>query len=636
MAQRKHLGDYTLIKQLGFGSMGAAYLAEHRLMKQPCLIKVLPQELSSDSNFIHRFENEVLALSTLDHPHIVKIHNVSCADGQYFLVTDCIVNTDGEPCNLSQYLTRRKHKLSEEEVVRIARQLASALDYAHQRKIGVEPFTHGSLKLNNILVRAAKEGLQLSLSDFGLSRVIGPGAVLSRTYKAVADQLGANIGFTWNKRGEEKYTVGKVDVHALSVLHESFLQNFAFLAPEQKHLYHSRPNPIKADIYAFGVLIYYLLKQEMPEGFFELPKKSGDQKWHWDLLLARCLHRDPSLRPDLLSPLIEELVMTSVSPVAKEQLQKLKEIAEQEPETATATVTTSREKPAEQGGTALKPVLNPQEIVRPSFDADPGEIFQKELTVARYQPKVEKEKCVEPIMTEMVVIPRGNYYRGSNHGARDEMPRHAINMEAFAIDIHPVTNEQFVRFLEAMGGEKDANNNDIIRLRDSRIKRSGGKISIESGYAKHPVVGVTWYGAIAYARWIGKRLPTEAEWEIAAYGGREDQMFPTGNEIERSQANFFSSDTTAVLSYPANGYGLYDVAGNVYEWCQDWYDYHYYDHSVQEPDHPKGPLQGVYRVLRGGCWKSLKEDLRCAHRHRNNPGAMNGTYGFRCATDVAE
>src|SRR5690606_37401463 len=107
-------------------------------------------------------------------------------------------------------------------------------------------------------------------------------------------------------------------------------------------------------------------------------------------------------------------------------------------------------------------------------------------------------------------------------------------------------------------------------LRDSRIKRSNGKLTIESGYAKHPVVGVTWYGAVAYAKWIGKRLPTEAEWEAAANAGR-DAIFPTGQEIERSQANFFSSDTTAVMSYPPNPFGLYDLVGNVYEWCQDWY-----------------------------------------------------------------
>ena len=257
-------------------------------------------------------------------------------------------------------------------------------------------------------------------------------------------------------------------------------------------------------------------------------------------------------------------------------------------------------------------------------------------TVKQYVPEHKEVKNLLPLMTEMIVIKGGDFNRGSKDGNRDEMPRHRIAVDSFAMDTHPVTNEQFVRFLELMGGEKDNNHQDIIRLRDSRIKRAAGKLSIESGYNKHPVVGVTWYGAVAYAKWIGKRLPTEAEWEIAARGGLESVLFSTGDDIEKNQANFFSSDTTAVMSYAPNGYGLYDMSGNVYEWCHDWYGYNYYEASVQEPENPKGPLQGVYRVLRGGCWKSLKEDLRCSRRHRNNPGTVNGTYGFRCAADVQE
>ena len=234
----------------------------------------------------------------------------------------------------------------------------------------------------------------------------------------------------------------------------------------------------------------------------------------------------------------------------------------------------------------------------------------------------------------MATIDEGSYVRGNNHGCRDEMPAHKVFIKPFAIDVHPVTNEQFARFLQLIGGTKDAQNNDIVRLKDSRIKRVAGKLVIEPGYAKHPVVGVTWYGAVGYCQWVNKRLPTEAEWEIAGSGKLEGPLYPCGDVIEKTQANFFSSDTTAVMSYPANGYNIYDMAGNVYEWCHDWYEYAYYQVSAQEPDQPKGPLQGVYRVLRGGCWKSLQEDLRVSKRHRNKPSVANGTYGFRCAKTI--
>ena len=435
------------------------------------------------------------------------------------------------------------------------------------------------------------------------------------------------------KGGQDKYTTGPWDIIKASELHRSFCQNFLFLAPEQKVAGHPKASPIKSDVYAFGVLLYYLLTGEFPEGYFELPsKKAPELKWNWDLLICRALQTDPLKRPENLSARIEELLATTTHAVPRPQMQKMKTIAEESMEAAPRFAASAA---ASQTAVQVRPVLKPKEIARPSFEADPGAIFKTETAVGPYKPVPQEDTEVEPMLAEMAVVPSGTYLRGSNNGGRDEMPRHAVNLNAFAIDVHPVTNEQFVLFLEAMGGEKDVNNSEIIRLRESRIKRSGGKLNIESGYARHPVVGVTWYGAVAYAKWVGKRLPTEAEWEVASYGGREDFIYPNGNQIERTDANFFSSDTTPVMSYSPNGFGLYDMPGNVYEWCQDWYDYHFYDISVQEPDNPKGPAQGVYRVLRGGCWKSSKEDLRCAHRHRNNPGLMNGTYGFRCAADVA-
>jgi formylglycine-generating enzyme required for sulfatase activity len=610
MTQRQ-MGDYLLCRELGKGSMGDTFLAEHRFLKHLRILKVLPLELSSDPEFIKRFEKEISSLSRLEHSHIAKIDNASCSSGAYFLTSEPILDAAGHSCNLAQYLAKKQHRLPEEDILRIARQIASALDDAHGFTFGSEPTAHGSIKLSNICVKETGEGIQAVLTDFGLSRVIGPLAVLSRTYFNVASVFGL----------QDTYIC---DISQASELQRSFYQNFLFLAPEQKACHSS--TYCKSDVYAFGILLYYLLTAEFPEGYFELPsKKVPDLKWNWDLLICRALQTDPAKRPDHLSARIEELLALTTQKVP---LQKVKTAIESSLDRALGCAVAS------QSAAQAKPVLRPKEITRPSFEADPGAIFHIETTVAPYRPMPQEDKEIEPILTDMAVIPLGSYLRGSNNGGRDEMPRHSIHLNAFALDIHPVTNEQFVLFLEVMGGEKDMNNNDMIRLKESRVKRSGGKLSIESGYAKHPVVSVTWYGAVAYAKWVGKRLPTEAEWEIAAYGGREDFVFPSGHHIERTEANFFSSDTIPVMSYLPNGYGLYDLAGNVYEWCQDWYDYHFYDISIQEPDNPKGPLQGVYRVLRGGCWKSSREDLRCAHRHRNNPGLMIGTYGFRCAADV--
>ncbi len=632
MAER-FIGDYLLLKEIGEGSLGQAYLAEHRFLKKKYVLKVLPEELSCDRDFIHRFEAEVLLLSQLEHPHIAKICNASQVDGVYYLVTEAVLDKELPAQNLEQYFASCGYRLSEEQILKIALQLASALDFAHGLK---DPVSHGCLKLSNILIQEKNGEPFAQLTDFGLSKVLGPPVVLSRTYQAVSSTLAAKSALTPRKT-PEGLPPGPWSVPKTSELHYSFCQTFSFLAPEQKLADHPQSNTFKSDIYAFGVLLYYLLTGEFPEGYFDLPsKKLPDLKWNWDLFICKTLQRDPLKRPDQLTEKLEELLRLSSrpSPRPKNSPEEPKEqlaLAGVATESSGAAIGAQMQAKAQ-----TRPLLKPTELVRPSFEPDPGAIFQVETGVAPYRPEPKEEAEVQPIPTPMKVIAEGIYHRGSLHGTRDEMPRHEIHLKPFAIDTHPITNEQFVRFLEAMGGEKDGNNNDMIRLRDSRIKRSVGKVTIESGYSKHPVVGVSWYGAVAYAKWVGKRLPTEAEWEIASYGGKEESLYPTGDEIERSQANFFSSDTTPIMSYPPNGLDLYDMAGNVYEWCQDWYDFHFYDVSVQEPDNPKGPAQGVYRVLRGGCWKSSKEDTRCAHRHRNNPGVMNGTYGFRCAADVVD
>ncbi len=567
LATAAELGDHQLLRRLGRGALGEAFLAQHRLMKRPCVVKILPEDLVSTEGFLGRFESEVVRLAQLEHPHLARLHNIVEVEGRYGLVSDAIVDGIGHSVNLAQWIQKHGKGLSEDSLYHLLLQIAEALDSVHKHSF------HGGLKLNNILLRNGQEPLDIALTDIGVARILGWGNHLLRTFQAVVET-----------------TTGH-----LSEAHRSYLQTWAFMAPEQRWGRGETEVTSRADAYSFGVLVYYLLVGEVPEGVVEFPSLEA-YRLHWEELVRSCLQRDPLRRPASLVDAMRHLVG---------------EVVYDTPQ----------------------PIIQTSQLTRPTVDLNPELALRVDSTVRVYQAEEKQHDDIQAIPTEMIVIPAGRYLRGSIDGQRDEIPRHQINLPSYAIDVHPVTNEQFVRFLTAMGGEKDLYHRDLIRLRESRIKRSGGRLSIESGYQKHPVVGVTWYGAFAYAKWVGKRLPTEAEWEVAASGAGQELRYPTGDTIDKNQANYFSADTTPIAIYPPTN-GLYDVAGNVYEWCQDWYDYNFYEKSVQEPDNPKGPVQGVYRVLRGGCWKSLKDDLRCSRRHRNNPGTVNGTYGFRCAADV--
>ena len=128
----KNIGDFTILKKVGEGSLGTVFLAEHKFLKKTFVLKVLPEELAADNQFVTRFEKEVALVAGLDHPHIVLTHSASFAEGFYYLVTECVLGEDFEMMNLAKYLEKRKKPLSEEEIMQILGQVASALDYAHQ------------------------------------------------------------------------------------------------------------------------------------------------------------------------------------------------------------------------------------------------------------------------------------------------------------------------------------------------------------------------------------------------------------------------------------------------------------------------------------------------------------------------
>ena len=220
----------------------------------------------------------------------------------------------------------------------------------------------------------------------------------------------------------------------------------------------------------------------------------------------------------------------------------------------------------------------------------------------------------------MVLIPAGEFVMGNPGGA--DNPAHPVRLKAFCLDQREVTCAQYLAFCQAT---KHA----LPMFWEMEGFRNGPK------YPDHPVVGVSWEDAAAYAAWCGKRLPTEAEWECAARGGKAGLDYAHGPSIAPDDANYARSGkggTLPVGSYPANSYGLFDMTGNVAEWVADWYDATYYASGPKE--NPPGPEKGKFRVFRGGGWHTGPGCCQVSHRNALPDNWLDFNVGFRCAADT--
>ncbi len=249
---------------------------------------------------------------------------------------------------------------------------------------------------------------------------------------------------------------------------------------------------------------------------------------------------------------------------------------------------------------------------------------------------------------EMVLIPAGEFQMGSENGDSDEKPVHTVYLDAFYIDTFPVTNAQFQTFLDANPQWRKP---QWIQAKIARKYHDGyylyhwNRNGYPLGKGDRPVVYVSWYAAMAYAEWVGKRLPTEAEWEKAARGGLVGKKYPTGDWLSSKIANFGRNigSPTPLGNYPPNGYGLYDIVGNIWEWCLDDYRSDAYrssihnnaisEISVTDMIDDWRNLNGIRkpgRVLRGGGWKTPLRNVRVAYRNWQLSTKTTEDIGFRC------
>lgn len=323
-----------------------------------------------------------------------------------------------------------------------------------------------------------------------------------------------------------------------------------------------------------------------------------------------------------------------------------------------------------------------------------GGIALSSVWVYREAVRVRQQREVRRAASEsgtgdMVWIKDGRFTIGSQDGSPDETPMHDVKVRGFFMDRTEVTNGEFARFVEATQyvttAEKPGANGRAAGafvlnregvITDSRNelqwwkfvpganwRHPAGPESDIKGREKYPVVQVSWADAVSYAEWAGKRLPTEVEWEFAARSGLERRSYPWGNEQLREgrwamnswQGKFPQEDTALdgfrglapVGSYQPNNYGVFDLAGNVAEWCSDWYLFDYYKETARGREsrtNPQGPTRsydplepGVWkRVIRGGSWISTEENgggYRVSVRGKLAPDVPLPTVGFRCVRD---
>lgn len=260
----------------------------------------------------------------------------------------------------------------------------------------------------------------------------------------------------------------------------------------------------------------------------------------------------------------------------------------------------------------------------------------------------------------MVLIPGGTFSMGTDDGFPYEGPPHDVSLKPFYMDRTEVTVAQFQQFISATGYKTESERLGWSGVFDTE---TGEWTKGDGAYWRHPegpgttapptepVTHISFADAQAYAKWAGKRLPTEAEWEYASRGGLKGAKYAWGNELlndDKPVSNWWQGEfprentnkdgylrRAPVASFPPNGYGLYDMTANVWEWTSDWYDDDYY--SVSPKDNPQGPESGEEKTIRGGGWMcslNFCQGFRVAARNHTAPDSGLNNLGFRCVKDA--
>ncbi len=468
--------------------------------------------------------------------------------------------------DLEEILKREGYPgLPERRVVKYAIEVLDVLDYLHNQN---PPIIYRDIKPSNIMICSSDD--RTVIIDFGIARTM---QVESKTQKTSI--------------GTPSYT-----------------------APEQLV---GKSGP-RSDIYSLGVTMYHLLTGLLPDPYDFAPISSIITNCSEELekIVIKAMEKKPSNRFSTAREMREALQnykynpapVTSDEPQEGEKCNRCKKLFHPSDMTVKDNVKYCIDCISHLDGTPSVPT-----------------VMMKDMPV---------QSIIHPKdNSEMIFIPKGTFNMGSNANI-DEKPVHEVFLDDYYIDKYPVTYGQYKRFVEETGYSGEGNWMKYY----------------SPDKANYPVVEVSWNDARAYAKWAGKSLPTEAEWEKAARG-TEQREYPWGDKWDPNKCNnkkmnrpdlvnrmiimMANRGTVPAGSFPdgRSPYGVMDMAGNVNEWCSDWYDNKYYKVSARE--NPGGPASGSWKVIRGGAWCDADQNMfRSSARYGDHPSITKGIIGFRC------
>jgi formylglycine-generating enzyme required for sulfatase activity len=585
------VGDWVLEELLGMGGFGEVWKAKNPYLPEPVALKFC---LDPSAAQWLRHEAELLGRVIRDgrHPGIVALLDT-------YLATDppCLKYEYVRGGDLGGLIAQWQHNPPEQRLadsLRLMYQLAEIVAFAHSR---VPPIVHRDLKPANILLQPAADGtFAPRVADFGI------GGVAARQANERTRSGGTTQGY---------------------VLATGLRGSCTPLYASPQQMRGEDPDP-RDDVHALGVIWFQMLTGDMSAGASADWREEVEGLGASDAvqrLLGACLSAKVDRRPAHAGVLAEELgrlMPEGQLPIPGQTVVGLPA-------------------PATQVATPAPPVTPRRQTPRPVVPIRPRRPIGPQPVPAGIP-----RALTNVLGMKFVLVPPGTFLMGSPPDERDrgadEGPQHEVTItRPFYLGVYPVTQDQFQR---------------LMGTNPSHFCRGGrGKSAVgEEDPRLLPVEKVSWGTAVAFCRRLSElpeesrlnrlyRLPTEAEWEYACRAGKNDS-FHCGPTLNSTQGNFNGTKPygrapsgpnlkrpTAVGSYPPNEFNLFDLHGNVWEWCLDWYAEDYYAESP--PEDPAGPETGQERVQRGGCWDSAGAHCRAAYRGKGEPGQHVQRVGFR-------